>query len=138
MTWLYYMFHVSAQLPCPLSSKETTRVATPAYWVPKGRQQAGSNRCCTWHHQGLRDKIFIIKKKHCGACFHYKQMLFKRKPGGAVVDLQGEVVGIVFATSTTYNNIGYALASEAVRKDVLWAITTTKPLATQPCVSERK
>lgn len=54
--------------------------------------------------------------------------------GGAVVAADGQVVGIVFATSTTYNNIGYALAGAPLRAELLAATTKTEPVATQPCV----
>lgn len=39
--------------------------------------------------------------------------------GGPVIALSGKVVGVVFATSTAYNNIGYALANEQVARDIL-------------------
>jgi S1-C subfamily serine protease len=34
--------------------------------------------------------------------------------GGPVINSEGEVVGIVFATSTSYNNVGYALTTNQV------------------------
>lgn len=48
--------------------------------------------------------------------------------GGPVLDRKGNVVGVVFATSTTYNNIGYALANEQLAKEFLRA-PTAQPIA---------
>ncbi len=47
----------------------------------------------------------------------------KGNSGGPVIDASGNVVGVVFATSTTYNNVGYALANEQVARDILSAPT---------------
>lgn len=47
--------------------------------------------------------------------------------GGPVINTRGEVVGVVFATSTAYNNIGYALANEQLTQDILRA-PSAKPI----------
>lgn len=58
--------------------------------------------------------------------------------GGPVIGADGTVVGVVFATSTTYNNIGYALSIEHVHtqlESVRAKVTDRKapPVATGQC-----
>ncbi|MFZ1484285.1 MAG: MarP family serine protease [Candidatus Saccharimonadales bacterium] len=53
--------------------------------------------------------------------------------GGPVVAENGEVVGVVFATSTAYNTIGYAVDSSSIKDSVLSATKLKKSLPTQPC-----
>lgn len=53
--------------------------------------------------------------------------------GGPLLDTKGKVVGIVFATSTTYNNIGYALATAQVQDILRQAADSTTPYATGEC-----
>lgn len=122
----------------PLSSKETTP-GLPLLLIgyPKGGNRQAQTAVALGTIRAKGQDIYN-QEETLRRVLSLQANVVQGNSGGAVVNTQGEVVGIVFATSTTYNNIGYALASEAVRKDVLWAITTTKPLATQPCVSERK
>jgi S1-C subfamily serine protease len=53
--------------------------------------------------------------------------------GGPVLDREGRVAGVVFATSTTYNNIGYAIAIDGLRDALRAAQLQAKPLATPAC-----
>ena len=46
--------------------------------------------------------------------------------GGPVINERGEVVGIVFATSTSYNNVGYALTTAQVGDQLLTSATMVK------------
>ncbi len=50
--------------------------------------------------------------------------------GGPLVRSDGTVVGIIFATSTTYNNVGYALATPQVVNELHQAEAANKPVAT--------
>jgi S1-C subfamily serine protease len=55
--------------------------------------------------------------------------------GGPLVLSDGEVVGVVFARSTTDADVGYALASPAVFNDVQRAEHDSRTVATGACVS---
>jgi S1-C subfamily serine protease len=55
--------------------------------------------------------------------------------GGPLVEPDGEVVGVVFARSTTDSRVGYALASPAVLADVHRAETRSGTVGTGACVS---
>jgi len=53
--------------------------------------------------------------------------------GGPVVDVNGNVRGIVFATSTTYSNIGYALTLSQVALDLESATQASSAVSTGAC-----
>jgi S1-C subfamily serine protease len=53
--------------------------------------------------------------------------------GGPVVASDGTVVGVVFATSTTYNNIGYALTMEQIHELLRAAQDKQAPVSTGKC-----
>ena len=53
--------------------------------------------------------------------------------GGPVLNANGEVVGVVFGTSTSYNNIGYALALPQLESSLNNAIKNTTPVSTGEC-----
>ena len=53
--------------------------------------------------------------------------------GGPLVNAQGDVIGVIFATSTTYNNVGYALSLQRVTDEVASARTTNQPVGTGSC-----
>ncbi|MBL8121353.1 MarP family serine protease [Candidatus Saccharibacteria bacterium] len=53
--------------------------------------------------------------------------------GGPVVNDDGQVIGVVFATSTTYNNIGYALTAKQVAGKLALAQQATKAVDTGQC-----
>jgi S1-C subfamily serine protease len=53
--------------------------------------------------------------------------------GGPVLDADGQVVGIVFATSTTYNNVGYALTGQQVTGELATAVQSTTVRSTGSC-----
>ena len=53
--------------------------------------------------------------------------------GGPLVLANGTVIGVVFSTSATQNNIGYALASPQVLKEVLSAERADTPTGTGSC-----
>ena len=53
--------------------------------------------------------------------------------GGPLVDTNGEVIGVVFATSTTYNNVGYALSLQKVVSEVSQARAQNTPVSTGSC-----
>ena len=53
--------------------------------------------------------------------------------GGPLVDLDGNVIGVVFAASTTTNDTGYALAAPQVSSEVRQAIASNQPTSTGSC-----
>lgn len=53
--------------------------------------------------------------------------------GGPLVDLNGRVLGVVFATSTTYNGVGYVLTAPEVIKEIHQAQATLQPVSTGDC-----
>jgi len=56
--------------------------------------------------------------------------------GGPMVGRDGHVIGIVFATSTTYNDIGYALTGGQVATSLHTAARATKAVSTGACSEE--
>jgi S1-C subfamily serine protease len=54
--------------------------------------------------------------------------------GGPLVDVDGEVIGVVFSRSASQPDIGYALASPAVRREVDAVLASTTKVSTQACV----
>jgi S1-C subfamily serine protease len=55
--------------------------------------------------------------------------------GGPVVAADGTVLGVVFAKSATYTDIGFALTSADVRREALSAEGRTAPTSTGACSS---
>lgn len=53
--------------------------------------------------------------------------------GGPVIGADGQVLGIVFATSTTYNNVGYALTGHQVAGELATAEHSTTVRSTGEC-----
>ncbi len=56
--------------------------------------------------------------------------------GGPVLDTEGRVVGVVFGTSTTYNNVGYALSLPQIIDDLNSAKAATQSVSTGACSKE--
>lgn len=53
--------------------------------------------------------------------------------GGPLVDLSGNVIGVVFATSTDYNNVGYALSVHQVIDEINQAEAANQAVSTGSC-----
>jgi len=53
--------------------------------------------------------------------------------GGPLIGKDGQVLGIVFATSTTYNNVGYALTGHQVAGELATAERSTTVYSTGSC-----
>lgn len=53
--------------------------------------------------------------------------------GGPVINKSGQVIGMIFAESTTYKGIGYALSGEAITNQMKFAATKTKAIAPGEC-----
>jgi S1-C subfamily serine protease len=55
--------------------------------------------------------------------------------GGPIVNDAGQIIGVVFAASTTQANVGYALSMPQVSPDLQAARNRTAPVSTQTCAS---
>ena len=53
--------------------------------------------------------------------------------GGPLINKDGTVIGVVFAKSSTYNNVGYALTMSKVFQEISQASTRTTALSTGSC-----
>jgi uncharacterized membrane protein required for colicin V production len=53
--------------------------------------------------------------------------------GGPFVGKDGSVLGVVFAESSTYSHVGYALTAAAVSKDISQAVSHNQPISTGSC-----
>lgn len=53
--------------------------------------------------------------------------------GGPLINTDGDVIGVVFATSTTYDNVGYALSLQKVVGEVNDARNSNQPVSTGTC-----
>lgn len=53
--------------------------------------------------------------------------------GGPLIDKNGAVIGLVFAESTNYDNVGYALVMDAVIQELVGARNNTKAVSTGSC-----
>lgn len=53
--------------------------------------------------------------------------------GGPLITTDGQVIGIVFAESTTYNHVGYALTTAAPSQEINQAAASNQPVSTGSC-----
>jgi S1-C subfamily serine protease len=53
--------------------------------------------------------------------------------GGPLVTQDGSVIGVVFAESTAYNHVGYALTTKQISQELASAKTADKPASTGSC-----
>jgi S1-C subfamily serine protease len=65
--------------------------------------------------------------------YELKADIIPGNSGGPVLDKEGTVIGLVFAESTTYDDIGYALTMNAVAKDLHQALQRNQAVSTGAC-----
>ena len=75
--------------------------------------------------QGLTDRLV----------YQIEAIVRPGNSGGPLIDLAGQVVGVVFSRSTTNPQVGFALASPAVAKEGLAAVGKVTGVSTGACIS---
>jgi S1-C subfamily serine protease len=65
--------------------------------------------------------------------YELKAKIIPGNSGGPLINADGQVVGVVFAESTTYHNVGYALAMQKVVKEIHQARAQNHPVSTGTC-----
>lgn len=68
--------------------------------------------------------------------YEIKANVVSGNSGGPLINKEGEVMGVVFAQSTSYDQVGYALTSDQVRDDLTRAIQRNKPVGTGQCTAD--
>lgn len=65
--------------------------------------------------------------------YELKADIIPGNSGGPVINIEGKVIGVVFAQSTAYEHVGYALTSAKVQSDLRQAISQNKTVGTGTC-----
>lgn len=65
--------------------------------------------------------------------YEIKATVIPGNSGGPIATANGQVIGIVFAQSTTYNQVGYALTMQKVVTELREAEQSDVPVSTQSC-----
>ena len=65
--------------------------------------------------------------------YEIKASVIPGNSGGPLIDKAGTVIGVVFAESTSYDHVGYALTSPAVIHNIDQAVKHNQPVSTGQC-----
>lgn len=65
--------------------------------------------------------------------YEIKAKIIPGNSGGPLIETNGDVAGVVFAASTTYNNIGYALTANQVAREIHTAEVQDRVVQTGSC-----
>lgn len=65
--------------------------------------------------------------------YEVKASIIPGNSGGPVIGVDGRVIGVIFAESTTYQNTGYAITASKASQEVSEAANRTKPVDTGQC-----
>ncbi len=67
--------------------------------------------------------------------YSIKATVLPGNSGGPLVDREGDVIGVIFAQSTTYQQVGYALTAEEAQAALASAATNNQAVSTGACAS---
>lgn len=65
--------------------------------------------------------------------YELKADIIPGNSGGPLIDSRGQVIGLIFAESTSYDNIGYAITMESVNDRLQRALARDAPVGTGAC-----
>jgi S1-C subfamily serine protease len=65
--------------------------------------------------------------------YEVKADIIPGNSGGPLIEQNGDVIGVVFAESTSYNQVGYALTTPQVSDEINRAINLNTPVSTGNC-----
>ncbi len=99
---------------------------------PRGGEQVSSPGIVLEKVRALGKDIFL-KEPVIRNVLALQTTVIQGNSGGPVISQKGEVVGVVFATSTAYNTIGYAVDATSIKESVIAATKLQKPIATKAC-----
>lgn len=84
-------------------------------------------------HQLARGQDIYATTSVIRDIYSMRALVLHGNSGGPLVDLQGDVAGVVFASSLDHYDTGYALTADQVSKAAAQGIGADQPVATGPC-----
>lgn len=123
-------------LPAPALSAHRAKVAakSPAFALgfPGGGDYKISPAVVLDNFEALGQDIYG-KNRVLRDVYSLQTTIVKGNSGGPVIGEDGSVIGVVFATSTAYNNVGYALSIEQVSNILEKGERSTSAVSTGQC-----
>lgn len=68
--------------------------------------------------------------------YEIKANVVSGNSGGPLINKEGAVMGVVFAQSTSHDNVGYALTNNQVREDLSTAMQRNRAVSTGQCTAD--
>lgn len=113
---------------------ETARDGTPVFSLgyPGGGEYAEEPGVIMKQLTALGQDIYG-QNRTTRSVYTLQSHILPGNSGGPVIDTNGAVRGVVFATSTTYNNIGYALTAQQIKSQLESAVNAIAAQDTGKC-----